>query len=151
MESFSNNARNILSVRYQIRMLSDWVRNAHSIGFLERIRTNLMRTHLTSNNNQWHRIHLRVHNRGNRVRRTRTRRNNRHARLARCQRVPLSRMTSSLLVTREHETELGVVVNNVVNRQNSAAWDTKDVGDANIFQRTYKSLSSGHFLALRHS
>ena len=68
--------------------------------------------------------------------------------LASGQCVAFCRMSGGLLVTHQHEAELRVVFDLVVDGQNRAARNAEDVLDAEVLQRTNQRLGASHLLAI---
>ena len=57
-------------------------------------------------------------------------------------------MARGLLVTHQHETELRIVLDGIVDGQNRTARNAEDVLDAQILQRTNQRFGAGHLFAV---
>ena len=129
-------------------MLGDRVGDADDIGLLEGIGTDGAHAHLAGDDDHRDGIHIGVRDGGDHVRGARAGGDDAHADLAGRDGVSFCRMACSLLMTGQHEAELGVLVDGVVNRQDGSAGDAEYVLDAQILQRTDQRLCAGHFLTV---
>ena len=59
-------------------------------------------------------------------------------------------MSGGLLVTHQHEAELRIVLDGIVDAQNRTARNAEDVLDAQILQRTNQRFGAGHLLAVNN-
>ncbi len=141
-------ARNVLRAGDQIRVLHHRVGGAHDVGLLERVGADGVHAHLAGDDDHRNGIHVRVGDRGDHVRGARSGGHDAHADLAGGQRVAFGRMAGGLLVAHQHEAELRIVLDGIVDGQNRAAGNAEDVLDPQILQRTDQRFGAGHFFAV---
>ena len=145
---FGEHARNVLGVRDQIGVLGDRVGDTDDIGFLERIGADGAHAHLAGDDHHWDGIHVGVSDSGDHVGGAGAGGDDAYADLAGGHSVAFGRMACSLLVAGEHETELGVLVDGIVDRQDGSARNAEHVLDAQILQRTDQRLCAGHLFTV---
>ena len=141
-------ARNVLRAGDEVRMLDHRIGGADDIGFLESVRADGVHADLAGDDDHRNGIHVRVGDRGDHVRRARTGSDDAHAHLSGGQRVAFCRMSGGLLVTHQHEAELRIVLDGIVDGQNRTARNAEDVLDAQILQRTNQRFGAGHLFAV---
>lgn len=129
-------------------MLDHRIGGADDIGFLESVRADGVHADLAGDDDHRNGIHVRVGDRGDHVRRARTGSDDAHAHLSGGQRVAFCRMSGGLLVTHQHEAELRIVLDGIVDGQNRTARNAEDVLDAQILQRTNQRFGAGHLFAV---
>ena len=129
-------------------MLDHRIGGADDIGFLEGVRADGVHADLTGDDDHRNGIHVRVGDRGDHVGGARTGGDDAHADLSGGQRIAFGRMARGLLVTHQHETELRIVLDGIVDGQNRTARNAEDVLDAQILQRTDQRFGASHLLAV---
>ena len=129
-------------------MFDHRIGGADDIGFLEGVRADGVHADLAGDDDHRNGIHVRVGDRGDHVRRARTGSDDAHAHLSGGQRVAFCRMSGGLLVTHQHEAELRIVLDGIVDGQNRTARNAEDVLDAQILQRTNQRFGAGHLFAV---
>ena len=82
VKRLARDARNVVRVLDQVRMLHHRVGDSGDVGFLERVLAEHRRDGLSGEDDHWHRVHQRRQQAGDRVGRARTRRHEHDARLA---------------------------------------------------------------------
>ena len=125
-------------------MLHDGHGDAHDVGLLERVRADDAARHLACDDDERHRVHVGRRDARDRVRGPRAAGDDGHAHVARGARVAVRLVHGALFVTRQHVSDLGGIVQCVVDLDGLAAWIAEHEVDAFGLERGHDGLGAGH-------
>ncbi|SKX94348.1 Uncharacterised protein [Mycobacteroides abscessus subsp. abscessus] len=134
VERLGHDPGDVDGIAHQEVVLGDRHRDAGDVGLLERVGTDQCPADLAGDRHDGHRVHLRVGQRRDEIGRTGTRRRHHDTGAAGDLCVAGGSVTSALLVTNENVAHLLRVQEGVVDRQNSAARNTENHLDAELFE-----------------
>ena len=142
VERFLDYARDLGSVHNQVVVLGDGQRDAGNVGLLEGVRPDRRPPHLSRDHHHRHRVHLRRCYSGHQVGSSGPGRCPRHSRTPGHPRVAVRRVRSALLVSHEYVSDLRILRQCLVERQDRAPRKAEDNVHAFSNQRFADYLSA---------
>ncbi len=142
VERLANRHRDVVGRHDELVVLGARAGDPDGVALLERVGADRCGRDLTGDRHHRHRVHVRVHQRGDEVGRGRTGGHHRDARLAGHVRVALGHVAGALLVTHEHVTDLAVH-QRVVGGQDAAAGVAEDQFDVLVLECSDQRLGAG--------
>ena len=121
VERLGDDPRDVVGRPDQVVVLGHRQRDAGDVDLLERVLADQGAGHVAGDRDHRHRVELRRRDRGHEVRRARAAGAHAHADPAARAGIPVGRVAAALLVADEHVADLGVVAEDVVDREDDAA------------------------------